>query len=378
MCKAVWMVYLTVLILLLCQISLAVEDVHANNGEIDGYEHSLEGDVSILRIMAMVERLSNFGTRFALTKQCEESAFFIYNYFSELKSYEASLHRFSLGFDDYEGVNVLALKPGTNLRDEFVLFCAHYDSTSWEPHDLAPGANDNAAGVAVLMEASTILDEFTLNRTVAFIFFTAEELGLLGSEAWVSDYQAILNSTVAVICLDGVGRLGDIFSHYESNRLNIMYADEHSEALASLIWKVSLELGYDSDFLKRQSLKGVLGSDSGSFTDMGLRVVRLWDRDTTYIHTPFDTPNTLHRELLTKITVLTISVANKLSQEPLDQLFLTLEREKPSTQRIVLNPIHIVVIASCILVGLAFCKIVIRSTVKKRRQHPHNSRLPLC
>jgi hypothetical protein len=358
MFKAVWIVYLIVPILLLSQISLTVALASANNGEIDGYEHSLLSDVSISRIMAMVERLSGFGTRFAPTKQCEESAFFIYNYLSELKSYESSLHRFSLGFDDCEGINVLALKPGTSLRDEFVLFCAHYDSISWEPHDRAPGANDNAAGVAVLMEVARILDEFTLNRTVLFLFFTAEELGLLGSYAWVSDHQVILNSTVAVICLDGVGRLGATFSHYEGNRMNIMYADEHSEALASLILNASIELGYDRDFITSQSLKGILGSDSGSFTGKGLRVVRLWDRYTEYIHTPFDTPNTLHKELLTKITVLTISVANKLSQEPLDKLFFPLESVDPSTQQTVLNPIHIVVIACSILVVLAFWKLI--------------------
>ncbi len=91
--------------------------------------------------------------------------------------------------------NIIAEIPGTDLKDEVVVFGAHIDS--WH---LATGATDNAAGSSVMMEAARILLEtikesgIQPRRTLRLALWTGEEQGLLGSRAYVKDNYADLDS----------------------------------------------------------------------------------------------------------------------------------------------------------------------------------------
>lgn len=72
-----------------------------------------------------------------------------------------------------------------NPRDDagVVLLGAHYDSISEQPRTLAPGANDNASGMAVLLEAVRILGGQPFGRAIVFAAFAGEEQGYIGSTA---------------------------------------------------------------------------------------------------------------------------------------------------------------------------------------------------
>jgi carboxypeptidase Q len=90
-------------------------------------------------------------------------------------------------FDDTDpmGYNTLADIPGADLKDEVVMIGAHLDS--WHT---GTGATDNAAGVAVMMEAARILKALNLRprRTVRIALWSGEEQGLLGSRAYVREH----------------------------------------------------------------------------------------------------------------------------------------------------------------------------------------------
>lgn len=87
--------------------------------------------------------------------------------------------------------NIIAEIPGTDLKDEVVMFGAHFDS--WHS---ATGATDNAAGSAVMVEAARILLETIKEsgvqprRTLRLALWTGEEQGLLGSKAYVKEHFA--------------------------------------------------------------------------------------------------------------------------------------------------------------------------------------------
>jgi carboxypeptidase Q len=87
--------------------------------------------------------------------------------------------------DDLSGQNTVAEIPGTDRRGEVVMIGAHLDS--WHA---GTGATDNAAGVAVTMEAMRILQalEVKPRRTIRIGLWTGEEQGLLGSRAYVRDH----------------------------------------------------------------------------------------------------------------------------------------------------------------------------------------------
>ena len=66
--------------------------------------------------------------------------------------------------------NVIAEVPGTNRADELLLLGAHYDTAEG-----TPGADDNASGVAALLELARLLREASLQETLRWVAFTLEE-----------------------------------------------------------------------------------------------------------------------------------------------------------------------------------------------------------
>ena len=93
--------------------------------------------------------------------------------------------------DDEMEHNIIAEIPGTDLKDEVVIFGAHFDS--WHT---GTGATDNGAGSSVMMEAARILLEtiketgIQPRRTLRLALWTGEEQGLYGSRAYVGDNYA--------------------------------------------------------------------------------------------------------------------------------------------------------------------------------------------
>lgn len=107
--------------------------------------------------------------------------------------------------------NVVAELPGAEPDAPLLLLGAHYDSIAsatdgWDPAtDVAPGADDDASGVAALIEVARVLAEQPggTRRTVRFVAFSAEEYGLLGSEHHVDSLGA--ETIDLMLSLDPVG-----------------------------------------------------------------------------------------------------------------------------------------------------------------------------
>jgi hypothetical protein len=95
--------------------------------------------------------------------------------------------------------NVVADIPGADLPHEYVIVGAHLDST---PTGL--GATDNGTGVAAVMEAARILAEAGVQprRTIRFILFGGEEVGLIGSRGYLEAHPEIASRTSAVYNMD--------------------------------------------------------------------------------------------------------------------------------------------------------------------------------
>jgi len=114
--------------------------------------------------------------------------------------------------------NVLAYLPGKT--DEYVIIGAHYDHLgrgnfdSLAPSQIGqihPGADDNASGTAGVMELARLLapQKGQLRRGILFVNFAGEELGLLGSAAWVKEPTHPLEKAVAMLNMDMIGRIKD-------------------------------------------------------------------------------------------------------------------------------------------------------------------------
>ena len=105
----------------------------------------------------------------------------------------------------YETANVVAEIPGGDLGDDIVLVGAHLDS--W---DMGTGCLDNAANVALVIHAARSIRAAGVvpRRTLRFVLFGGEELGLFGSRAYVERHRSELDRHVAAIVHDmGAGPL---------------------------------------------------------------------------------------------------------------------------------------------------------------------------
>ncbi|MBA7544104.1 hypothetical protein ES705_36451 [subsurface metagenome] len=94
--------------------------------------------------------------------------------------------------------NVIGIKEGA--CDQIIIIGAHYDTSC--PDCL--GADDNAGGVAVMLEVARELQKESFNRTIYFIAFSGEEFGLLGSKSWLEKHEDLRDDIVAMINLDCV------------------------------------------------------------------------------------------------------------------------------------------------------------------------------
>ena len=93
-----------------------------------------------------------------------------------------------------EGVNIVAERLGTDKQAGTILVGAHYDSV-FE----SPGADDNASGVAVVLEVARLLRTEATSRTLKLVLFDKEEAGLLGSRAFAAKKTHLKDLQGAII-----------------------------------------------------------------------------------------------------------------------------------------------------------------------------------
>lgn len=105
--------------------------------------------------------------------------------------------------------NIIGVIPGTDpeLQNEFIVIGAHMDHLGKSGTTIYYGADDNASGTVVLMSIAKSLAAFkSLKRSLLFISFSGEELGLLGSKYYVQNPTRPLNKAVFMFNMDMVGR----------------------------------------------------------------------------------------------------------------------------------------------------------------------------
>jgi hypothetical protein len=161
-------------------------------------------------MLFFTQQLVDFGTRFCLADNRREVADFIGQTFGRFGPYEVHLDSFLLSYtysgEDYETwqYNVVASLKGHQPGDSVYILGAHYDTIvpiADNPFSQAPGANDNASGVAAALEIARVfaLHNYSPAHTIEFIAFGAEELGLHGSYHYANQAKIQQKNIIAMI-----------------------------------------------------------------------------------------------------------------------------------------------------------------------------------
>ncbi len=218
--------------------------------------------------------------------------------------------------------NVIGKIKGSS--EECLIIGAHYDHLGTDDKgNTYPGADDNASGVAILLELARILAEETavsgINKDLIFIAFTGEEDQRLGSRYYVE--HAELDKCIAMINLDTVGRL-------EGKRPLIIGASSAKE-WPILLKEASLISGLDFEPVKEE----LDSSDQKSFEEAGIPAIQLFSGPHEDYHRVTDSMDKLDIDGMIKIGIFTREMIHRL--ERLSGLSFTgdIKKGPPSQER---------------------------------------------
>ena len=212
--------------------------------------------------------------------------------------------------------NVIGVLRGRNpdFDGQWILVSAHYDHLGRngigvrvnELGQIHPGADDNASGVAVMLElARRFAAEAAPQRSLVFVGFSAEEAKLQGSKYFAAHPQPFtLSGLRAVVNLDTVGRLG-------SNPLSVL-ATGTAKEWAPIVQGVGSETG-----LTLRSIAGAgESSDQQSFLARGVPGVQLFSGANLDYHRPTDTADKIDGAGLVKVATVAREIVSYLSERP--------------------------------------------------------------
>ena len=171
--------------------------------------------------------------------------------------------------------NVVAVLRGSDpaLAGEYIVLGAHFDhlgrsgASALDPDSaeaIRNGADDNASGTAAVMELARLLSRHAPRRSVVFVTFSGEELGLLGSQRFVERSPVPIDHVVAMLNFDMVGRL--------RNQRLIVYGVETATEMRSLVDSAASGTGLDV----RGVGDGFGPSDHSSFHARGVPVLHFF------------------------------------------------------------------------------------------------------
>lgn len=231
--------------------------------------------------------------------------------------YEVLFQEYSFAHITYANIEVELL--GNEHPDEIIVIGAHYDSVIY-----SPGANDNASGVAAVLEIARLLNRQPLSRTVRLVAFVNEEPPFFQTEAMGSFVYAKRSAVrkeniVAMFTLETIGYFSDepgsqtyppLVSYFYPNSGNFIAFVSNLDSRQLLqqsvqIFKEQATIPVESAALPA-FIPGVDWSDQWSFWQCGYPGIMITDTAIyryPYYHTPEDTPDKIDYEKMTRIVI---------------------------------------------------------------------------
>jgi hypothetical protein len=236
--------------------------------------------------------------------------------------------------------NILGLLEGSDpvLKSEVLVIGAHMDHLGMGgTHSLAEskapaihhGADDNASGTAGVLELAAYFAKNPPKRSILFLCFSGEELGLLGSAHYVKVPTQPLDKTVAMINMDMIGRL-------DGDKLIAVGSGTSPE------WNPLLDrLNAEAKFSLARSESGFGSSDQQSFYNAKIPVLFFFTGLHGDYHRPTDTADKINYAGETKVLALVARAAQSIADAPTRPGFtqITVVQEQPARFRVSLGSI---------------------------------------
>ncbi len=291
---------------------------------------TLVNNVSTQQLLGYVQTLEGFGTRHPLSETGRPdygvgaARNWIFDEFERVGGgrLQVRMQDFEMNYNGLVSPqqNIVATLPGIGTHPGVIVFTAHYDSRSIDPDDpfsRAPGANDNASGVAMLLEAARLLSSRNWNQTIIFVAFAAEELGSYGSFNYVQtsmldgmQFDAVINSDI-IGGRPGIPRSIRVFAPGPDNSPSLEVA--RYMAYVSQLYTPTFVVDIQNA-LDREGR----WSDHREFINAGVGAVRLTEsvEDPDVQHNSQDTAEKLDYDYLARVTALNVATAASYAGAP--------------------------------------------------------------
>ena len=253
---------------------------------------ALMDSVSVDGIEATIAHLCSYYNRRCDSRHIYDVQDWLASRYNSLEGIDTvMLHDFKIhkeGYPEETADNVLAIQWGTTTPEEFVICGAHYDSWNGDTTDpdtvRAPGADDNATGVAGIWETARLLSRYKFDRTIIYANWNAEELGLIGSAVYAKECADNLMDIVGYFNMDMNGYLREGAEIH----MDVVYVNQDS-LLAKMFFDVCHI--YFPDMPVRQNWMPHGDSDFSSFNRNGYAALHPFEdvwASSPYIHTRQD------------------------------------------------------------------------------------------
>jgi leucyl aminopeptidase len=191
--------------------------------------------VQEINIENEILELEGYGTRYH-TKASASQA--VYDLRDQWEAMAIASGRSDISVRIYDHIytsmpSVILTIEGAETPDDYIIVGGHMDSSNYSNQNDAPGADDNGSGVASIVEMSRILIdmEFIPKKTIEFMAFAAEEIGLVGSDEIAGEYSSNGVNVEAFVQFDMTlykGSAEDVYvatDYYTSSSLNAFLFD---------------------------------------------------------------------------------------------------------------------------------------------------------
>ncbi len=229
-----------------------VDDIikQTNLDSLVSYVRILSGEDSVWindSLVRIKHRISNLGNDLAADYLKDK-----------LEGYELEVHD---QIYDEKGRNIFGIQPGYIYPEKQYIICAHYDAVP------DYGADDNASGVAAVLEAARILSKYDIAYTLVYALWDEEEIGLRGSRYYASEENTNQTKIQGVLNLDMIGWDSDADGLMDIHSSDVA----SSSSLANSL--LSINLLYELDLSPVIYDPGTGASDHSAFWDNGFGAV---------------------------------------------------------------------------------------------------------
>ena len=223
--------------------------------------------------------------------------------------------------------NLLGFIEGSHpeKKKEIVVISAHYDHVGFKGDDIFYGADDNGSGTVAVMELAKVVakakaDGNGPDRSILFLLVTAEEKGLLGSSYYVDNPVFPLESTIANLNIDMIGRIDDTYVDdpdylyvIGSDKLSTELHEINLEANTEVTSQLKLDFKFNDD---NDPNRFYFRSDHYNFAKKGIPALFYFNGVHADYHKTTDTVEKIHFGKMETITRFIFGVMWELANRP--------------------------------------------------------------